>query len=72
MATAKEIIKALRCTATVHTEAPDCEHCPYVMTEHLTGLNAELFGDVLHSCDIDRIGFDAADMLENMIELGVL
>lgn len=64
--TAQEIIKALRCVSTANqTEKPDCKNCPYQRVEH------GVFGEIV-DCDIDRIGFDAADMLENMIELGVL
>ena len=72
--TAQEIIKALRCISTVHDkeENIDCSGCPYRFVEHLTGDMAKIFGETEESCDIDKIGLDAADMLENMIELGVL
>lgn len=49
--TEKEIVQALRCTATVQVEHP-CEKCEY---------------HGLMGCDSDRINFDAADLIERLL-----
>ena len=64
--TAKEIIAALRCTASVDSPE-DCTQCPYVAMEPLTVERQEMFGtEVWVSCDVDRVALDAADALERM------
>ena len=62
----EEIVRALRCTSSVHTEEIDCSGCPYRTVEKLEGEDAALFGDVFVSCEIDKIAMDAADALEEL------
>ena len=61
----KEIVQALRCTSTPGDHASNCEQCPYWKKEQLTGRLKEKLGtDAWTSCDIDKIGLDAADLIE--------
>lgn len=61
----KELVKALRCTSTPGKPTGDCETCPYYRSENLNDeLKEKLGTDVLTSCDIDKIGMDAADQIE--------
>lgn len=66
----KELIRALRCTA---TEGSKCigKECRYYKEEklpkHLWPLNGEK--EYFPSCDVDRIGIDAADRLEELLEV---
>ena len=53
-----QIISALRCSSSV-VDAPNCSECPYQVEE-------QFMGDTITSCDVDRIGHDAADRLEEL------
>ena len=65
--TEKEIIQALRCTSTPGDHASNCEQCPYWKKEQLDGRLKEKLGtDTWASCDIDKIGLDAADLIERL------
>lgn len=62
----QELIQALRCTSTPGGPIGDCEKCPFWKTENLTPEQSEQLGtDEWASCDIDRIGLEAADRLAN-------
>lgn len=64
----EEIVKALRCVSTAGS-SPDCEHCPYWMEESVPAEMRDMVGeDVFHSCDIDRIGLDGADLIEKLTD----
>ena len=63
----KEIVQALRCTSTPGGPTGDCEKCPYWKTEQLTAEQKEKLGvDTWTSCDIDKVGTDAADLIERL------
>lgn len=65
--TDKEIVRALRCTSTPGGPTGDCEKCPYWKTEQLTAEQKEKLGvDTWTSCDIDKVGTDAADLIERL------
>lgn len=65
--TEKEIVQALRCTSTPCGPTGDCEKCPYWKTEQLTAEQKEKLGvDTWTSCDIDKVGTDAADLIERL------
>ncbi len=65
--TGKEIIQALRCTSTPGGPTEDCEKCPYWKTEQLTAEQKEKLGvDTWTSCDVDKVGMDAADLIERL------
>ncbi len=51
-----QIIAALRCSCSV-VDSPNCSDCPYQIVEKYQG-------HTITSCDVDRIGHDAADRLE--------
>lgn len=60
------IIKALRCASAPGDPIEDCKKCPFGETENLTPEQSEQLGtDELVSCDIDRVGMEAADRLAN-------
>lgn len=60
----EELVKALRCTATPGPTG-DCEMCPYYRRENLNDeLKEKLGTDTWTSCDIDKVGMDAADQIE--------
>lgn len=62
----EEIVSALRCVSTAGN-SPDCEHCPYWMEEKVPAEMQDMVGaDVFHSCDIDRVGLDGADLIERL------
>ena len=62
----QELIQALRCTSAPGGPIGDCEKCPFWKTENLTSEQSEQLGtDAWASCDIDRIGLEAADRLAN-------
>ena len=65
--TSQEIVQALRCTSTPGGPTGDCEKCPYWKTEQLTAEQKEKLGvDTWTSCDIDKVGTDAADLIERL------
>lgn len=65
--TNEEIVQALRCTSTPGDHASNCEQCPYWKKEQLDGRLKEKLGtDTWASCDIDKIGLDAADLIERL------
>lgn len=65
--TEKEIVQALRCTSTPGGPTGDCEKCPYWKTEQLTAEQKEKLGvDTWTSCNIDKVGLDAADLIERL------
>ena len=65
--TRQEIVQALRCTSTPGGPTGDCEKCPYWKTEQLTAEQKEKLGvDTWTSCDIDKVGTDAADLIERL------
>lgn len=69
----KEIIRALRCSASTRPAGHTCAGCPYLVHEaiteeespeiyrHLKGLGAQMEWD---SCDCVKIAHEAADALE--------
>lgn len=63
----KEIVQALRCMSTPGGPTGDCEKCPYWKTEQLTAEQKEKLGvDAWTSCDVDKVGMDAADLIERL------
>lgn len=63
----RDIAQALRCTSTPGGQTGDCEKCPYWKTEQLTAEQKEKLGvDTWTSCDIDKVGTDAADLIERL------
>ncbi len=61
----EELVKALRCTSTPGGPTGDCEMCPYYRRENLNDeLKEKLGTDTWTSCDIDKVGMDAADQIE--------
>lgn len=65
--TRQEIAQALRCTSTPGGQTGDCEKCPYWKTEQLTAEQKEKLGvDTWTSCDIDKVGTDAAELIERL------
>jgi len=62
----QELIQALRCTSAPGGPIGDCEKCPFWKKKKLTPEQSEQLGtDAWASCDIDRIGLEAADRLAN-------
>lgn len=65
--TDKEIVQALRCTSTPGGHTSNCEQCPYWKKEQLNGRLKEKLGtDTWTSCDVDKVGLDAADLIERL------
>lgn len=63
----KEIVQALRCTSTPGNHTSNCEQCPYWKKEQLNGRLKEKLGtDTWTSCDVDKVGTDAADLIERL------
>ena len=65
--TTDEIVRALRCASTPGGPTGNCEKCPYWKKEQLSGKLKERLGtDEWTSCDVDKIGLDAADLIERL------
>ena len=65
--TGKEIVQALRCTSTPGDPIGNCEECPYYRREQVEGEFKEKLGtDTWASCDVDKIGMDAANQIERL------
>ena len=63
----EDIIRALRCISTPGDHTSNCEQCPYWKKEQLNGrLKEESGTDTWTSCDIDKVGLDAADRIERL------
>lgn len=63
----KEIVQALRCISTQGDHTSNCEQCPYWKKEQLNGRLKEKLGtDTWTSCDVDKVGMDAADLIERL------
>ena len=61
-----EIVRALRCVSTAGGENA-CEHCPYWKEEEVPEEERPIYGaDTMHSCDVDRVGLDGADLIERL------
>lgn len=62
----EEIVRALRCISTAGGENA-CEHCPYWKEEKVPEEERPIYGaDTWHSCDVDRVGLDGADLIERL------
>ncbi len=67
--TDKEIIQALQCTSTPGSLHEDCTGCPYYRKEQLDAELKEKLGvDTWPSCDVNKVGMDAADLIERLTE----
>lgn len=67
--TDQELIRALRCTSTPGGPLMDCEKCPYRVVEAVPEhLREQVGSDEWESCDVDKIGVDAADRLTSLME----
>ena len=65
--TRQEIVQALRCTSTPGGLHEDCTGCPYYRKEKLDAELKEKLGvDTWPSCDINKVGMDAADLIERL------
>lgn len=61
-----EIVRALRCVSTAGGENA-CEHCSYWKEEEVPEEERPIYGaDTWHSCDVDRVGLDGADLIERL------
>lgn len=64
----EEIVKALRCISTAGGENA-CKHCPYWKEEEVPEEERPIYGaDTMHSCDVDRVGLDGADLIERLTD----
>lgn len=64
----EEIVRALRCVSTAGGENA-CEHCPYWKEEEVPEEERPIYGaDTMHSCDVDRVGLDGADLIERLTD----
>ena len=65
--TSAEIVKALRCTASVQPGDEPCANCPFNRTETLTEeLKAHLHCEGWQNCDVDGVALAAADLIERL------
>lgn len=65
--TSQEIVQALRCTSTPGGLHEDCTGCPYYRKEQLDAELKEKLGvDTWPSCDVNKVGMDAADLIERL------
>ena len=56
-----DLVTAMRCSFQAPTSAPPCTACAYRVVESLDG-------EEYTSCDCDRMGMDAADKIEDLVE----
>lgn len=64
----EEIVRALRCVSTAGGENA-CEHCSYWKEEEVPEEERPIYGaDTWHSCDVDRVGLDGADLIERLTD----
>lgn len=56
-----DLVTAMRCSSQAPTSSPPCTTCAYRVVESLDG--KEYTG-----CDCDRMGMDAADKIEELVE----
>lgn len=71
--TDQEIMQALRCTSTPGGPIGNCEECPYYRREQVEGEFKEKLGtDTWPSCDVDKVGMDAADLIERLTAENVI
>ena len=64
----EQIVRALRCISTAGGENA-CEHCPYWKEEEVPEEERPIYGaDTMHSCDVDRVGLDGADLIERLTD----
>ena len=61
MAKTTDLVAAMRCSSQAPTSSPPCTTCAYRVVELLDG--KEYTG-----CDCDRMGMDAADKIEELVE----
>ena len=62
----EEIVRALRCVSTAGGENA-CKHCSYWKEEEVPEEERPIYGaDTMHSCDVDRVGLDGADLIERL------
>lgn len=63
----EDIIRALRCISTPGDHTSNCEQCPYWKKEQLNWRLKEKLGtDAWTSGEIDKVGLDAADRIEQL------
>ena len=64
----EEIVRALRCISTAGGEIA-CEHCSYWKEEEVPEEERPIYWvDTMHSCDVDRVGLDGADLIERLTD----
>lgn len=56
-----DLVTALRCSSQAPTSSPPCTTCAYRVVESLDG-------NKYTGCDCDRMGMDAADKIEELVE----
>lgn len=61
MAKTADLVTAMRCSSQAPASSPPCTTCAYRVVESLDG--KEYTG-----CDCDRMGMDAADKIEELVE----
>lgn len=63
----KENAQALQCTSTPGGLHEDCTGCPYYRKEQLDAELKEKLGvDTWPSCDVNKVGMDAAELIERL------
>lgn len=66
--TAEEIVKALRYSCTVHDHETNCAKCAYYYKEKPVPGFEKYPDEFWGQCDCDKIGLDAADLIEEMMK----
>lgn len=65
--TSEEIVRALRCTASVQHGNEPCESCPFQTVEKVSAEEAEqLHCEEWRSCDVDGVALAAAELFERL------